>query len=591
MSDLNEKYKKLLNQEPIIDTDQSLNKDLHNYEKKAAEVEIRKSEKAKIVEDSVIRVNLDYEYGEPLPYSEHSPSDKFKISKLNGMPEKPDKREKTVIELIFVRFLIVLIVAIIAFIVMFNRINSYVKPDVVFVEEDTTNTVPENITKTEKTQYNQLNITDQYYKNAIKISTLYFSDDKDGEKSEYIQIDGLRNETIEKNINDKLKQEADRLRKEIMNLNPNATDYFMQSYVTANFGNMISVRYQCYAVEPNNSNGVSGTLWHGGTNVITLSLVDGRELYLDDIFAPENINSILLGSSYNYFISDHTEMANDAEFRLIPSKSVGQVEEEQYAFVYSVTNNIKNQKISVLPNGVILFSKNGSVSNDLIINSDEDVNSGNYWKEIGIEFINFYDKIILFDKNREENLYDGKYMAIGPFELFTNSINVIEKNYQNGDNYHVDVSIVNESGIELPQEVQKTISTYVSEKISSLVKDAKELKKNFTAISGYVTVTHDTLKYNSETGSYEEDPKAQGKYDCFGSITVLVTTKERFKTVLYSQAMKIARNASNEGYGVRYFDNESKYSKNKYEDIELELDNLGNIIKEDGKEILPGIED
>ena len=305
MSDLNEKYKKLLNQEPIIDTDQSLNKDLHNYEKKAAEAEIRKSEKAKIVEDSVIRVNLDYEYGEPLPYSEHSPSDKFKISKLNGMPEKPDKREKTVIELIFVRFLIVLIVAIIAFIVMFNRINSYVKPDVVFVEEDTTNTVPENTTKTEKTQYNQLSITDQYYKNAIKISTLYFSDDKDGEKSEYIQIDGLRNETIEKNINDKLKKEADRLRKEIMNLNPKATDFFLQSYVTANFGNMISVRYQCYAIEPDNSSGMGGTLWHGGTNVVTLSLVDGRDLYLDDIFAPENINTILLGSSYNYFISDN----------------------------------------------------------------------------------------------------------------------------------------------------------------------------------------------------------------------------------------------------------------------------------------------
>ena len=590
MSDLNEKYKKMLNQDSHIDSGQGFNseadKELYDYNKRIIESQIgKKAEEKKEPKHEEIKVNYDYEYGDTSD-EEKAAEERFKISKND---DSYNTNEKSLSEILFSRFIFLFIVAIISCSIMFGKINNYVRPNntVAVIEPQVVSTEKE--VETVKTDYIPLDLTNQYYLNPIKTEVYNFTDGSFSENCEFVQIDGLRNETVEEKINDKLYEEADKLRKEIMKQNPNASDYILQSYVAANFGNMISVRYYCYAIENITTNDVRTSNWYGGTNVVTLSLVDGRELFLDDIFATEHLKTILMGSSYKYYVQRHTEVKSQDDLVLTQSSASAQIEEEQYDLAYKVINNIKKYKILVMPHGVSLFVRNGNTGYDLVITTNEDMQNSNLWEEITINFVDYYDKIILFDKNKENNLYDGKYMALGPFELFTNSINVIDKIYETTEDHHIDYTICKLNSKSIPQEVQKTISTYVSEKLSDLMKKAREDQSDYTVLSGHVEVSFDNT-VNNNTETTDDKISSQGRYECSGVINVIYTSSTKFKKTIYPNTMKWARKTS-ETMGIDYYDNDGLIQNVKYVQINVGIDNLGNIITEDGKSVLPGIED
>ena len=590
MSDLNDKYKEMLGKDPIFDVDQNLNKDLHELNKKDAQSEINKKAESLIQEQSVSSDTTEFEYGEPEPYHmETSKDDVFRIAKNDNSPKK-DKMEKSFWELVIARLVIVVIFAIIGAAVCLFMVDQY-KPEVSveYVIDNNTNEIAKP-----KTQYKKISLNDTYYTNPIKINYKMYMNVSDISGYEFPKIDGLRNETIETKINDRIETLVSTLFNKIKSNVPDAELIHINTYLYSNYNNVLSL--MVYANCSNQLEEENYKYAYGSIN-LTFNLATGEEIFLNDVFAEEYLKNILLQSSYDDLIANYSSM-DEETYMLHLNEKAGLVEEEQYELVNDVMNNYKKYPVIITNNRVIIDYKSGSDSDILHIytNVNGEPEEDDYYRSIDISLYDFYDKVCLFDKANGNNLYDGKYEAVGPFVVFTKSNYAIQKFYEKGNNYVIDY-VINALYNDIPKEVKATAITYCNDYISEFIKNAKQDTSHFYVLCGHSYINESWGYFDEETMTHKTIENSYGFYSDFSE---LVINKNDFDNKVYPYTM----NREQKSYSVeeegmagiyyRYYDDDYSEESSIYGDItnvNMGIDNLGNIITKDGEDNLPKIED
>ncbi len=560
MSDLNDKYKKMLSKDPIIDADQSLNKELHKQNLKEAQDNINSHVDESVIEGSD-NLNNEFEYGNPGSYyGEVSKEDVFKISNDNGKQPKKVKRIKSLGEVLLIRLEIIVVFLIIATAICYYLVKTN---DNNIVDNPTT---VANATTKERTKYNGASLSETYYTNPIKISLEEVSVENFA-VYQYLMIDGLKNETIEQKINSNFKSIAGNMQNELLKNVPKAKQYYIHCSCTANFANIISVCYYASAMPVDTENGE----YYYTNKFVTYSLIDGEPVKLDDIIAKEAISNILLKEGYNSLALKYSHFDDDLG-KVVTENSVSSLEEDVYQLVYDFTNGKAADQIAVSYNEI-----------SILLDDDKKGDGG---QSIDINLAKYVDKVILFNRYKANDLYDGKYSAIGPFDIFTSSYGAIEKYREDGENYFIDFTI-GEFYEKIPNVVEQTISTYCREEINAFIKEASKDKSKYYVLTGY--------SINAEDYNYIYDDNATEKYEHKGYKTMgwyntFTTTKQEFKNEIFPKQLEMQQKSSGEGdisLGINlYKQNEEIYDDfaNQYHTIYLEIDDIGNITRDANKE-------
>ena len=616
MSDLNEKYKNMLNKDPIFDVDQDLNKDLHEYNKQVAQDEID-SQKEPVLERE-LNIDNEYQYGATSNADDNtdennkteSPKidkkDEFKISKDNIKKAKKKPEEKSFWELLIARLVLVVLVAIVALGICFYFAQNY-KPE----QKTISNTTEQPAQNQKKSNYKKVSLDDTYYINPIRVYRVTIDDllVEDGynrdQFASYLQIDGLKNQTIEDRINTILKDSAYNLVNSLKELMPEHDSEYIHSYCVANYNNLFSFYY--YGI-------INKTVYNEerGYDEIdeqytkkysaTINLANGEVMFLPDIIDEGAIKNVLLTGSYRSFALNHSDYSEE-DWNLYPSESASQIEEEQYELVYEISKNYKKFQTYV-DSTKLHIEWNGDITNPKEYLSNKDYEKNVYSHSIDIPMANFYDKIVLFNTTKGDNLYDGKYESVGPFAIFTENRYAVDRYYQKGDNYLIDFTVgCYDESIEyrtFPREVRTTIDNYCNEYIESFIRMAKQDTGSYYVLSGNGYIGTGFSKYNYDT---RESTTYEDAYHFNGSFSRLITTKDKFYSLYYPQTMEQERTSESEGdisMGIMYhysnFDTDENdpdfgYHGGEYDNIDLGIDNLGNIITDNDEDKLPQIED
>jgi flagellar basal body-associated protein FliL len=158
--------------------------------------------------------------------------DKSKKTKKEKKPKKPKTIKQIIISrIIFVIIFLAIVVGITYYFINLQSNN---------VNQE--NNIAEETTSIEqKSSYTTVDLNGSYYTNPIKISIKTESMDRVPDGFEYYEIDGLKNETIEKKINAYIKDNFKNYLKNLMDKTEENITYSVSLSVVGNFANIISL--------------------------------------------------------------------------------------------------------------------------------------------------------------------------------------------------------------------------------------------------------------------------------------------------------------------------------------------------------------
>ena len=316
----------------------------------------------------------------------------------------------------------------------------------------------QNIDIAEKNEENmQLKVTDEKDVPGIDLKGTYNQNDlKVEEKSitkekveiRYLQISGLKNKEVENKINKEILQVALNCYKdEIKNLNE-VINISVSMWEAANFANTISFELNYTAKIDDNDDG-----FYQGYQGLNFDLNTGEKITIEKLFTSDvPIENVLRRAVYYGLIKNRTEdnLAGD----LIVS-DYGDIEDE----VAEIINLYKKGKI-------IQFSYTPICIN-LYYNEDE---------IITIDMKDFAAYIAIYNRYlSEESIFEQDNIGIKNIYTLSRRYNNIYyyTNYQNEDNYFIDISIDFQS-VDSDTFAKKVIQ----EKIIGIEKEIEKIKQN-----------------------------------------------------------------------------------------------------------------
>jgi len=287
------------------------------------------------------------------------------------------------------------------------------------------------------------------------------------EKAEirYFQISGLKDKNIENKINKEIEYAALNCYKdEIKNLDE-VINISVNMWESANFANTISFELNYTAKIDDNDDG-----FYQGTQGLNYDLKIGDKITIDKLFtANAPIEDILRKVAYYNFVSCTLEdnLAGD----LIIS-DYGNIEDE----IAKIINSYKRGKLtefSYTPMSINLFYK----ENEIITLNMKDF----------AQYIAIYNRYL-----SEDSLFEQDNIGIKNIYTLSRRYNNIYyyTNYQNEDNYFIDISIDFQS-IDTDEFAKKIIQ----DKIAGIEKEIEKIKQtvannanNFYVLNYYISV-------------------------------------------------------------------------------------------------------
>ena len=257
---------------------------------------------------------------------------------------KQNKGNKKFI-IFYIVFVVILICATI--LAIYFTIQNMEKQEEIKQEENPITNVNEVVTETPKKEaedkkYAITSYQETYDENAIKIIQYYDANgtvttnredlSPSDEWINFIQIDGLKNKSIQNNINERLKNAAESLYKSNMGVS---------TYVFANFCNILSVEIS------------------GFDNNITLNidLATGNDIKLEDLFlSSAPINSYLANALYKTLAWEDSNTNSEDEYDLDMSKVDTSEYEEKFLMLINNYNKQKDKlKYTISSNKISIY--------------------------------------------------------------------------------------------------------------------------------------------------------------------------------------------------------------------------------------------
>ena len=351
-----------------------------------------------------------------------------------------------------------------------------------------------------------------YNQNDLKIEEKSITQEK--VEIRYLQISGLKNKAVENKINKEIEQAARNCYKEeIKDLNE-VINISVSMWESANFANTISFELNYVAKIDDNDDG-----FYQGVQGLNYDLNTGEKITIDKIFtsgAP--IEDILRKSVYYNLISCTIEdnLAGD----MIVS-DYGNIEDE----IAEIINLYKKEKItefSYTPMNINLFYEENQM--------------------VTINMENFAEHIAIYNRYlSEESLFEQENIGIKNVYTLSRRYNNVYyyTNYQNEDNYFIDISIDFQSTAD--DEFAKKI---VQDKIIAIEKEIEKVKQTVAENSNSFYI----LNYYISVYTGEEYSTGQILTSCYERGNVYEMTVHDFEENIEPIIIDYAR--QDEGGGV-----------------------------------------
>mgnify|MGYP004639541767 CR=1 FL=1 len=320
-----------------------------------------------------------------------------------------------------------------------------------------------------------INLNGTYNQNDLTITEKKATKDKI--EITYCQINGLKDTTIQNNINKEIeatvvgiyKEKIDDLDK-VINISA-----FVNS--KANFANVLSLEVG-YVAKINDD----GDGFYQGYKGLNYDLTTGKKISFDDLFvADAPMQDILRKSTYYSLIQRNTEDNLAGELTV---SNYGDVEDDVEVIIDQYQNN-RIKEFTFSPKNIYIYY------DDAIVN---------------IDMSKYYDYIAIYSRYKtEDSIYDKNDIALK--NLYTlserNTSLYSYTNYQKGSNYFIDINLLNADGKDnaFSEKLKK-------EKIIELEAEIERIKNlvyknpdNFYILNYnlYISTTYDNLSMKNIT--------------------------------------------------------------------------------------------
>ena len=392
--------------------------------------------------------------------------------------------------------------------------------------------------------------------------------DVNGKEINYIQIDGLKDESIEIQINQDIKNSIEEMAKKMNEKDSNLT-FYSGCIVMGNFSNVLSINAHICGIGPNDESEYEELFFN-------YNLVDGSEITIDDVFTSDFfIEEVLVDKLYEAITTYFAQIEEDSWKMYIPDDT-----EDIEEIVYSVVSDYQRGKLTsfnITPQFINI--KPGEYPYARILLYDY------------AEYITIYDKFLT-----SESIYDGKYSAHKDFLTFTDLeysgySEIVLKEYteEEREDYYMNIALYS-SKEEIPEAVVNTVNIYMDEIIADKKMEERE--------SGLFRIYN--MKFH--ISGYEDDNIYWFDIqDC-----TYDTTKSKYMTSLKKEIREFFRRDISESIefigntflsGLNYYEPVEKNGEISYEyheiinqeDVEynyhfIQIDEVGNVIWVNGED-------
>ena len=265
----------------------------------------------------------------------------------------------------------------------------------------------------------------------------------------YIQISGLKNKEIENKINKEIEQTAlNCYKEEVKDLNEVVNIQISMGDVS-NFANTISFALSYYAKIDDDDDG-----FYQGIQGLNYDLNTGKKITIDKVFTSDvPIENVLRKSAYYSLIENRVEENQAGD---LPVSDYGNIADDIAEIIYAYKIG-KITEFYYTPRFIYIVYANRTITIDM----------KNY-----SEYIAIYNRYL-----SDESLYEANNIGIKNLYTLSRRYNNIYyyTNYQNEDNYFIDISIDFQSTEE--DEFAKKI---VDDKIAKIENEIEKVKQKAT---------------------------------------------------------------------------------------------------------------
>jgi len=225
-------------------------------------------------------------------------------------------------------------------------------------------------------QYTLNSYSETYNENAIEIKKIEDGDIK------YFEISGLKNKEIEKDINNRIKNEAYSFKMPYVN-----------SYVQATFSNILSIELH----GSNDANSI------GMIKTINVNLATGEDILLEDVFVSSaTINMYLANALYERLAWQMNQDPNYSEGYGLGQSDMNNRDTSEYEDKFLILARKYNEqkgtiKLSISPEGVEIFD----IADDIL-------KGKNYETSLKIRFEDYLEEVAIYKKYlTEESIFEN----------------------------------------------------------------------------------------------------------------------------------------------------------------------------------------
>ena len=323
----------------------------------------------------------------------------------------------------------------------------------------------EVITEVEKKDFQGIDLAGVYNQNDLKLEEKTYQSEK--VQSKYYKISGLKDQTIQNNINTEIEQIAlNCYREKIKNLSEVKEVYVNVNY-SANFSNTLSFYVDYVGTIADN---VEDT--YRGYKGINYDLTTGEKITIDKMFTSDApIENILRESAYYSLVKNKTESTLSGDFVV---NDYGNIEEEIFEFI----NAYKNEKLIdfyYTPSHISIYYKDELISIEM---------------EKWAQYISIYSRYLT-----GETIFEAD--NVGLKKLYT--LADLRKNdwyycnYQKEKNYFVKIIVNNDN---YGYENNENLKQIADEKIANIEQEIQKMKTlanqntNNFYIMNYIIMIH-----------------------------------------------------------------------------------------------------
>lgn len=290
-----------------------------------------------------------------------------------------------------------------------------------------------------------INLKGTYNQNDLIIEEKAITQEK--VEIRYLQINGLKNKSVQEKINKEIEQVAINCYKNEVKDLSKILNIQVSMWEAASFANTISFELSYTAKIDDNDDG-----FYQGFQGINYDLTTGEKISIDKIFTSDApVENILRQSAYYTLVADRAEdnLAGD-----LVISDYGNIEDE----VAEIINFFKKGKMTgfyYTPTHVNIYYKQDQ---NITINMEDFA-----------EYIAIYSRYLT-----DESIYENKDIGIKNLYTLTRRYNDVYyyTNYQNEDNYFIDISIDFQS-----TEDDEFAKKLVQNKISDIEKEIEKVKQ------------------------------------------------------------------------------------------------------------------